>query len=94
MDILTEYFLSIENLDLMEYGEDSNEGLYKLSEIYEEILNKLNIPYEYVFTDDISDGKYETKIGFMNDFTISVYSKASSSIDIIINNIRIYFEKI
>ena len=94
MDILTEYFLSIKNLDLMKYGEDSNEGLYKLSRIYEEILNKLNIPYEYVFTDDISDGKYETKIEFMNDYTIIVYSKASSSIDIIINNIRIYFEKV
>ena len=48
-------------------GIDGDEGLYHLSSMYKEIMDKLGIKYSNVYTEDVSDGKYMTTITFEND---------------------------
>ena len=50
--------------NLMDYGSDGDEGLYHLSSMYQEIMDKLGIKYSKVYTEDVSDGKYLTTIIF------------------------------
>ena len=71
-----EYFNENRIEDLMDYGNDGDEGLYKLSSLYEEIMDKLNIKYDYVYTEDVSDGKYLTTIIFNNNEKISIDTSA------------------
>ena len=47
------------------YGSDRDSySMPSLSNVYKDLLDKLNIKYTDVFTEDISDGKYQTTIEF------------------------------
>lgn len=51
--------------DFMDYGADSDEGLYHFSELYKDLLDKLEIKYEDIYCKDgISDGKYIVNVKF------------------------------
>lgn len=91
--IVSNYFHENEIVNLMNYGNDSNEGLYSLSNLYKEIMDELNIKYEYVYTEDgTSDGKYITVISFNNENRIQIETKAWNGIDIIAKNIEIIYK--
>lgn len=93
-----DYFRENDIKDLMEYGSDEDEGLYKLSSMYEEILDKLNIKYSSIYTEDgISDGKYLTNISFENDAKIEIDTSAWNGIKTVAENIesvKEFYEKL
>lgn len=64
LDKVSEYFRENKIKNLMDYGSDKDEGLYKLSSMYKDILNKLDIDYLDINTRDKegSDGIFITTI--------------------------------
>ena len=87
------YFRENDIKDLMNYGSDKDEGLYKLSSMYKEILNSLDIYYLDVYTEDgISDGKYLTTVTFENDSKIEIDTSAWNSIKVVSENIESIYE--
>ena len=87
-----EYFKENEIKDLMEYGSDGDEGLYHLSSMYQEIMDKLGIKYSNVYTEDVSDGKYLTTIIFENDSSIEVDTSAWNGIKVVAGNMESIYE--
>ena len=87
-----EYFKENEIKDLMEYGSDGDEGLYHLSSMYQEIMDKLGIKYSNVYTKDVSDGKYLTTIIFENDSSIQVDTSAWNGIKTVAENMESIYE--
>lgn len=87
-----EYFRENGVKDLMEYGNDSDEGLYHLSSMYQEIMDKLGIKYSNVYTEDVSDGKYLTTIIFENDSSIEVDTSAWNGIKVVAGNMESIYE--
>ena len=92
-----EYFKENDIKDLMEYGNDSDEGLYHLSSLYEEIMDKLNIKFKDVYTEDVSDGKYLTTIIFENNSEINIDTSAWNGEEVVAENVESiceFYEKI
>ena len=85
--VVAKYFNEKEMDDLMEYGNDSDEGLYHLSTLYEELMNKLDIKFNNVYTEDISDGKYVTTIIFRDNSEIQIDTSAFNGIEVVTNNL-------
>ena len=89
-----EYFNENSIKNLMQYGNDRDEGLYHLSSMYEEIMKKLNIKYLSIYTEDgISDGRYITTITFDNNSQIEINTDAFNGIKVVTNNIVSIYEK-
>lgn len=87
-----QYFKDKEVATLFEYGEDSNEGLYSLSELYKDLMEKSNIKYKVVYTEDISDGKYKTTIEF-DDASITIETNAWNDYETVAENLISISEK-
>lgn len=87
-----EYFKENQIKDLMDYGNDSDEGLYKLSSMYKEIMDKLGIKYSNIYTEDVSDGKYLTTIIFENDSSIQIDTSAFNGIKVVAKNVESVYE--
>lgn len=84
-----DYFRENEIKDLMNYGSDKDEGLSKLSSMYEEILDNMYIEYSNIYTEDgISDGKYLTTITFEDDSKIELDTSAWNGIKTVAENIE------
>lgn len=82
------YFKENKIETLKEYGADRDEGLYKLSSLYSEIMDNLNIKYNNIFTEDgISDGKYITTISFDDETNIIIDTKSSNDFETVIDNL-------
>lgn len=95
VDKVSEYFRENEIKNLMDYGSDSDEGLYHLSTMYEEILNKLNIKFSTLYTEDgISDGKYLTTIIFEDDSKINIDTSAFNGIKVVVDNIESIYQEV
>ncbi len=88
-----DYFRENNIKDLMDYGSDCDEGLNHLSSMYEEILDKLNIKYSNVYTEDVSDGKYLTIITLQDNSQITVDTSAWNGIKVVTENIESIYEK-
>lgn len=66
-----------------------DEGLFKISSMYREIMDKLGIKYSSVYTEDgISDGKYVTTIIFENDSKIELDTDAWNGIALVSSNME------
>lgn len=88
-----EYFKENDIDDLMGYGSDSDEGLYRLSSMYQEIMDKLNIKYDNIYTEDgVSDGKYVTVITLEDNTKIKLDTSAWNGIEVVTNNIASVYE--
>lgn len=88
------YFRENNIKDLMEYGSDFDEGLYKLSDMYKEILEQLNINFKSINTEDgMSDGKYVTTIVFKDNSEIKLDLGAWNGIGNVVDNIESILEK-
>ena len=85
--VVAKYFNEKEMEDLMEYGNDSDEGLYHLSTLYEDLMNELDIKFNNVYTEDISDGKYVTTIIFRDNSEIQIDTSAFNGIEVVTNNL-------
>ena len=92
-----EYFKENDIKDLMEYGNDSDEGLYHFSSLYEEIMDKLNIKFNDIYTEDVSAGKYVTTIIFENNSEINLITSAFNGEEAVAENVESiceFYEKI
>ena len=79
--------------NLMDYGNDSDEGLYHLSSMYQEIMDNLDIKYSNIYTEDgISDGKYLTTISFENGSSIKIDTSAWNGIEVVTQNVETIYE--
>lgn len=87
-----EYFKENEIRNLMDYGNDNDVGLIPMSSLYKEIMDKLNIKYMSVYTEDISDGKYLTTITFEDNSQIKIDTNAWNGIKVITENIESIYE--
>lgn len=95
IDKVSQYFRENEIKNLMNYGCDTDEGLYHLSTMYEEILNNLGIKFESIYTEDgISDGKYITTIIFEDDSEISIDTSAFNGIKVVVDNIESVYQEV
>ena len=94
LDIVSEYFRENEIKNLMDYGCDTDEGLYKLSDMYREIMNKFDMQYFNVNTRDKegSDGKYITTIAFEPETEIEIETSAWDGIKAITENVVSIYE--
>ena len=82
------YFMENDIKDLIGYGADRDSYVMPtLSDIYRELMEKLNIPYSNIYTEDISDGKYETTIEFENGSSTVVDTSAWNNEEIVNNNL-------
>lgn len=91
---VSRHFSEREINNLMEYGSDGDEGLYKLSDLYDELLYRLDIKHLGVHTEDISDGKYETAVEISNKEKLIIYTNAWNGNEVVADNVRyIYTER-
>lgn len=87
------YFRENNIKDLMDYGADRDEGLNKLSILYRELLQNLNMEFLDIYTENgISDGKYVTTIIFKNETKIELDTSAWNGIEVVENNIKSVYE--
>lgn len=88
-----EYFKENDIENLMGYGSDSDEGLYHLTSMYQEIMDKLNIKYENIYTEDgVSDGKYVTVITMKDNTEIKLDTSAWNGIETVTENVATIYE--
>lgn len=88
-----EYFKENRIESLMEYGSDGDEGLYHLSSMYQEIMDKLEIKYSDVYTEDVSAGKYLTTVVFDDNSSIKVDTSAWNGIIIVTINVESIYKE-
>lgn len=82
-----EYFKENDLENLKDYGSDNDEGLYHFTDFYKEILDKLNIKYDYIETEEKEPGEYTTNINFDDNNIIAVDTKEGEEMDYLINNL-------
>lgn len=82
-----EYFKENNLENLKDYGSDNDEGLYHFTDFYKEILDKLNIKYLYIGTEEKEPGEYITNIEFDDNSQILVSTKEGEEIDYLISNL-------
>ena len=98
------YFKENEIKNLMDYGCDSDQGLYKLSSMYKDIMNKFDMQYYDVSTRDKDkcDGKFITTISFepASNNKIEIETSAwdgikavAKNVESIYKNYKIFYEK-
>lgn len=94
LNVVADYFRENKIEDLMNYGSDKDEGLCHLSSMYEELMDKLNIEYTSIYTEDgMSDGKYLTTIKFRNSTKIEIDTSAWNGIGAVTENLESIYEK-
>lgn len=92
-DIIDKYFEENKIENFMDYGSDRDSySMPSLSSVYKDILDKLDIKYTNIFTEDISDGKYQTTIEF-NDDKVVVDTSAWNGREVLKDNIESIKEK-
>lgn len=88
-DFVECYFDYNELENLMNYGSDSDSvTMPSISKLYEEILDSINIEYDSIFTDEISDGKYSITVNFNDENSIKLDSRASDTYEQVSSNIE------
>ena len=91
--LIEEYFKEKQIENFMDYGSDRDSySMPSLSTVYKDLLDKLNIKYTNISTEDISDGKYQTTIEF-DDNKIIVDTSASNGKEVLKDNIASIKEK-
>lgn len=87
-NIVELYFIENGLQNLMDYGSDRDSLVMPtLSDLYKELMDKLNIEYCSIETNDISDGKYETSIEFEDGNSIIIDTSAWNNEEIVSNNL-------
>jgi len=88
------YFIEQDLKNLMDYGSDRDSyAMLSISDLYKELLQKIGIKYYEITTDDVSDGKFETRIQFPDDSVMYVDTKAWNEEKDIIDNITSIYEE-
>lgn len=88
VDMVSEYFRENKIKDLSAYGADVD-NLQHLTDMYKEIIDKLNVPYTNIYTnEDTSTCKYITTINLKNDCSIGVNTNAYDGIKKVVYNLE------
>ena len=94
-DVVESYIGYNDILDFMEYGSDRD--VYTnptFTTLYKELLEILDIKYKNIYTEDLSDGKYQTTIQFENEDEIIIDTSAWNNVDVIIDNLKSIMEEV
>lgn len=94
-DVVESYMGYNDILDFMEYGSDRD--VYTnptFTTLYKELLEILDIKYKNIYTEDLSDGKYQTTIQFENEDEIIIDTSAWNNVDVIIDNLKSIMEEV
>ena len=87
------YFNEKNIKDLQEYGADTDEGLYHLTSMYKELINKMGIEIDNIYTEDgISDGKYITEVTFKDGAKTILDTSAWNGIETVRDNLQTVYE--
>ena len=87
--VIEYYFEENEITDLMSYGSDRDSYTMPThTMMYRDILDMLKINYQSIETDDISDGKYATKIDFDDNNSIIVDLNAGNGVQEVASNVE------
>lgn len=81
------YFKENDMETLRDYGEDKDEGLYHISDLYKDLMKELNIKYENIYTEEKEPGEYTTVIDFDSQTSIAMDTKSSDGIEHISSNL-------
>lgn len=81
------YFKENDLENLKDYGSDNDEGLYHFTDFYKDILDKLDIKYVHIGTEEKEPGEYTTNINFDDNNTIVVDTKEGEEVDYLISNL-------
>ena len=94
IDAKVESYFNKNNIEnLMEYGCDSDEGLYHLTDLYSEIMDDLNIKYDSIYTENgPADGKYLTVVTLTDGSIINLGTRANNGVEIVADNIKDVYE--
>lgn len=66
-----------------DYGSDNDINMKNLTNLYSKILNKRNVDFNDIYTNEICDGKYELKL----NADLSLKICAWDDFDIVVNNV-------
>ena len=83
---VTSYFKD-NNRQLKDYSDDINDNVYHFSDMYKDLINKLNIKYICIFTEEKEPGEYTTTIEFDNNNRVTVDTKTSNEINTVVHNL-------
>lgn len=67
-----------------DYGADRDINMRSITDFYSKLLNKRNVDFKDIYTNEICDGKYELKIN--NDLSLKL--EAWDDFDIVVDNIN------
>lgn len=67
-----------------DYGADSDINMRSITDFYSKLLNKRNVDFKDIYTNEICDGKYELKI----DNDLSLKLEAWDDFDIVVDNVN------
>jgi len=85
---VAEYFKEKNIENLKDYGEDFNEGLHYLTDLYKDLLTELNINYIQIYTVESEPGEFITTIDFDKNNSIGVNTKNHDDIKYVIHNLN------
>jgi len=87
-NVVKMYFLAKELQNLMEYGSDYDRlVMLSLTDLYKDILDKLGLKCIDIYTNEISDGKYETYLELINNATMVINTSAWNDEKVVIDNV-------
>lgn len=87
--IVDEYFNEYDISKLIDYGSDrDSHNMPTMTQMYKDIFDKLNIKYQDISTEDISDGKYKTNIKLEDENELNIYTDAWNDKKVVTDNIK------
>lgn len=84
---IIEYFKENGIKNLKQYGSDGVEGLYSISFLVSNLLDKLDIKYSDIVTEDVSDGKFETTIYLNDEQRVYLYTKPKYTAEMVADDL-------
>lgn len=87
------YFKENNMETLKNYGEDKDEGLYHISDLYKDLMIELNIKYENIYTYEKEPGEYTTVIDFDTKTSIAMDTKSSNGLEVVSSNLTFIFSE-
>lgn len=87
-EVIELYFIEKDITNMMYYGSDKETSMLSISKIYMDILKKLDIKFNNIVTDEISDGKYRTFVKLNQEINVRIDTSAFNGIDVIVHNIE------
>lgn len=92
--IVDEYFEKNNLEDFMNYGADCDSYiLTSFTDLYKDMLKKLNIEFKEICTENVSDGKYQTVVIFEGNQMLFIYTSAWNNKETLEGNLQTFMNE-